>query len=105
MYLTHNERRSVVAERFIRTLKNTIYKHINSVSKNVYIDKLDDIVNKYGNTYYNTIKMKLVDLKSSTYIDFNKQNNKEDPKFMVDNRVRITKYKNTFAKGHVPKRL
>ena len=58
MYSTHNEGKSVVAERFIRTLKNKIYKHITSISKNVYIDKLDDTVNKYNNTYHRTIKMK-----------------------------------------------
>ena len=71
----------------------------------MYIDKLDDIVNKDGDTYYKTTKMKLVDLKSSIYIDFDKKNNKEDPKFKVDDHVRITKYKNTIAKGHVSKRL
>ena len=69
MYSIHNERRSVVAERFIRTLKNKIYKHKTSVSKNVYINKLDDIVNQYNHTYHSTIKMKPVDVKSSAYID------------------------------------
>ena len=61
MYSTHNEGKSVVAERFIRTLKNKIYKYMTSISKRVYIDKLDDIVNKYNNTYYKTIKMKRID--------------------------------------------
>ena len=65
IYSTHNERKSVIAERFIRTLKNKIYKNMTPISKNVYIDKLDDIVNKYSNTYHNTIKMKLVDVKSN----------------------------------------
>ena len=65
----HNEGKSVVAERFIRTLKNKIYKYLTSISKNVYIEKLDDIVNKYNNTYLRAIKMKSVDAKSSTYID------------------------------------
>ena len=55
MYSTHNEQKSVFAERFIRTLKNKIYKYMTSVSKNVYIDKLDDIVHKYNNTYHSTI--------------------------------------------------
>ena len=73
MYSTHNEGKSVVAERMIKTLKNKIYKDMNSVSKNVYIDKLDDIVNKYNNTYHSTIKMKSVDVKSTTYIDFSKE--------------------------------
>ena len=57
---SHNEGKSIVAERFIRTLKNKIYKYMTSISKNVYIDKLDDIVNKYNNTYHKTIKMKFV---------------------------------------------
>ena len=70
MYLTHNERKSVIAERFIRTLKNKIYKYMTSVSKNVYIDKLDDIVTNYNKTYQCTIKIKPVDVKSNTYIDF-----------------------------------
>ena len=67
MYSTHNERKSVVAERFIRTLKNKIYKYMISISKNVYIDKLDNIVNKFNNTYYSTIKIKPADVKSNTY--------------------------------------
>ena len=61
MFSTHNEGKSVVAERFIRTLKNKIYHYMTSISKNVYIDKLNDIVNKYNNTYHSTIKMKPVD--------------------------------------------
>ena len=70
MYSIHNEGKSVVAERFIRTLKTKIYKYMASVSKNAFIDKLDDIVGEYNNTYHRTIKMKLVDVKNSTYIDF-----------------------------------
>ena len=62
MYSTNNEGKSVVAERFIRTLKSKIYKHMTSISKNVYIDKLDDIVSKYNNTYYTTIKTKPIDV-------------------------------------------
>ena len=69
MYLIHNEGKSVVAERFIRTLKNRIYKHMTSISKNMYIHKLDDIVNEYNNTYHKTIKMKPADVKDNTYID------------------------------------
>ena len=72
MYSIHNEGKSVVAERFIRTLKSKIYKYMTSISKNVYIDKLDDIVNKYNNTYHSTIKMKPVDVKPSTYIESSK---------------------------------
>ena len=67
MCSVHNERKSVVAERFIRTLKNKIYKHMTSVSKNVYIDKLDDLVNEY-NTYHRTLKMKPIEVKDNTYI-------------------------------------
>ena len=72
-----------------------------SKSKNVYIDKLDDIVNKYNNKYHRTIKMKPVDVKSSIYFDFNKENNKEGLKFKVGDHVRISKYKKVFAKGYV----
>ena len=70
--------------------------------KNVSIEKLDDIVNKYNNTYHSTPKMKLVDVKSSAFIEFNQENNKEGPKFKVDDHVRISKYKNVFAEGCVP---
>ena len=69
MYLIHSEEKSVVAERLIRTLKTKIYKYITSISKNVYIDKLNDIVKEYNNTYHRTIKMKPVDVKDNIYID------------------------------------
>ena len=81
MYSTNNEGKSVVGERFIRTLKNKIYKYKTAISKNVYIDKLDDIVEKYNNTYHITIKMKPIDVKHNTYIDVKKEINDEDPKF------------------------
>ena len=81
MYLVHNEGKSVVAERFIGTLKTKIYKHMTSVSKNVYIHKLDDIVDEYNNTYHRTNKMKPVDFKDDTCIDFEKVVIDEDPKF------------------------
>ena len=81
IYSTHNEGKSVVAERFITTLKNKIYKNMTSISKNVYIDKLDDIVNKYDNTYHRTIKMKPVDIKPSTYLDSSKEINDKNTKF------------------------
>ena len=100
MYSAHNEGKSVVAERFIRALKNKIYEYITSVSKNVYIHKLDDIVNKYSNTYQSTIKMKPVDVKSSTYVNSSKEINNKNRKFKVGNNVRISKYKNAFAKGY-----
>ena len=102
MYSTHNEGKSVVAERFIRTLKNKIYKHMTAVSKNVYIDKLDDIVNEYNETYHRTIKMKPIEVKDNTYIDSIKEVNDKDPKFKVGDHVRISKYKNIFAKGYSP---
>ena len=68
----------------------------------MYIDKLDDVVNNYNNTCNRTIKMEPVDVKSSTYIDFNKENNEESPKFKVVDHVRTSKYKNIFAKDYIP---
>ena len=102
MYSTNNEGKSVIAERFIRTLKNKIYKYMTSISKNVYIDKLDDIVKKYNNTYHTSIKMKPFDVKDNTYIDFKKEVNDKNPKFKVGDHVRISKYKNMFAKRYMP---
>ena len=102
MYSSHNEEKSVVTERFIRNLKNKIYKYMTSYQKNMYIDKLDDIVNKYNNTYHSTIKMNPVDVKPSIYIDFNKAINNKNPKFKIGYIVRISNYKNIFAKDHVP---
>ena len=72
MYSTHNERKFVVAEQFIKTIKNKICKYMISISKNVYIDKLDYIVGKYNNTKYRTIKMKPIDVKDNTCVDFGK---------------------------------
>ena len=101
-YSIHNEGKSVVAERFIRTLKTKICKYMTSVSKNVYINKLDDIVNEYDNTYHRTIKMKPVDVKDNKYIDYSKEGNDKDSKFKVDDHVSISKYKNIFAKRYTP---
>ena len=81
MYSTHNEGKSVVAERFVRTLRNKIYKYMTSISKNVYIDKLHDIVDEYSNTYHTTIKMKPIDVKDNTYINTDKEINGKGPKF------------------------
>ena len=89
MYLTHNERKSVVTRRFLRTLKNKTYKYMTSVSKNLYIDKLDDIVNKYNNTYDSTINVKPVDVKSNTYLNSGKETNNADPKFKIGDTVRV----------------
>ena len=91
MYSTHNKGKCVAAERFIKTLKTKIYKCMTTISKNVYIDKLDDIVNKYNNTYHTAIKMKLIDVKDNTYIDVKKEVNDNDPKFKVGDHVRISK--------------
>ena len=102
MYSIHNEGKSVVVERFIETLKNKIYKYMTSVSKDVYIDKLDDIVNEYNNTYHRTVKMKIVDVKDNKYIDFDKEVNNKDPKFKIGDHVKISKYKNIFTKGYTP---
>ena len=102
MYSAHNEGKSVVAERFIRMLKSKIYKYMTSISKNVYINKIDDIVNEYNNTYHTTIKMEPIDVKNNTYINTSKKINYKDPKFKVVDRVRISKYKNIFAKGYMP---
>ena len=102
MHSTHNAGKSVVAERFIRTLKSKIYKYMTSISKNVYIDKLDDIVDEYNNTYHTTINMKPIDVKDNTYVNTSKKINYKDPKFKVGDCVRISKYKNIFAKRYMP---
>ena len=102
MYSTHNEGKSVVVERFIRTIKNKIYKYMTSISKNVYVDKLDDTVHKYNNKKHRTIKMKPIDAEDSTHIDFGKEVDDNDPKCKVGDHVRISKYKNIFAKGYTP---
>ena len=102
MYSIYNEGKSVFAERFIITLKNKISKYMTAISKSVYVDKLDDIVNELNNTYHRTIKMKPVDVKDNTYIDFKKEVNDKNPKFKVGDYVRISKYKNIFAKGYMP---
>ena len=102
MYSTINEEKSVIAERFIRTLKTKIHKYMTSMSKNVYIDKLDGIVKEYNYTYHTSIKMKPVDVKDNTYIDFKKEINDKNPKFKVCDHVRISKYNNIFAKGYMP---
>ena len=89
-----NEGKSVVVERFIRILKNKIYKYMTSISKKVYIVNFDVIVNKYNNTYHKTTKMKPADVNRSMHIDFNKENNKEGPEVKVANNVGISRYKN-----------
>ena len=100
MYSTFNEGKSVVAERFIRTLKNKLYKHMTAINRNVYCDVLDDVVNEYNTTKHNTIKIKPKDIKNDNnrvYID---EHNKKSTRFNVGDRVRISKFKNIFAKGY-----
>ena len=92
---------TVVAERFIRTLKNKLYKHMTAVSKNMYYDVLDDIVKKHNNTWHSTIKMKPKDVGDNNLTEYVEESNKKDPKFKVGDRVRISKYKNVFAKGYM----
>ena len=103
MYSTFNEGKLVVAERIIRTLKNKLYKHMTATgSRNVYYDVLDAIVNEYNNTKHNTIKMKPRDVKDDNnriYID---EHNKKSVRYNVGDRVRISKFKNIFAKGYTP---
>ena len=102
MYSIYNEGKSVVAKRFIRTLKNKIYKHMTAISKNVYFDVLDAIVDEYSNTYHKTIKIKPVDVKSDSFPEYNEKSNEKDPKFKVGDHIRISTFKNVFAKGYTP---
>ena len=104
MYSIHNEGKCVVAERFIRTLKAKTYRCMTSIPKNMYINKLDDIVNEYNNTNHRTIKIKPVDVKDNIYIDPMElpPSNDKDLKFKVGDPVRISKYKNIFTKWYTP---
>ena len=102
MYSTYNEGKSVVAERFIRTLKNKLYKHMTASGKNVYYNVLHDVVSEYNNTKHNTIKMKPKDVgynNKRVYID---EHNEKSATYNVGDRVRISKFKNIFAKGYTP---
>ena len=102
MYSTYNKGKSVVAEKFIRTFKNKLYKHMTATGKNVYYGVLDDVVNKYNNTKHSTIKMKPIDVGDNNkrvYID---EHNEKDSRFKVGDTVRISKFKNIFAKGYTP---
>ena len=100
MYSTCNEEKSVVAERFIRTLKNKISKHMTTVWKNVYFAVLDNIVNKYNITVHRGIKMKPIDVTSDSYVEHNEDSHVTKAKFKVGGCVRISKYKNIFAKEY-----
>ena len=103
IYATYNEGKFVVAERFIRTLKNKIFNHMTVVSKNAYFDMLDDILNKCNYTFCRTKKMNPIDVVSDSNAKQNEDFNKKDAKFKVGDRVRISKYKNILAKGYTQK--
>ena len=100
MYSTYNEGKSVVAERFIKTRKNKIYKHMTYIGKNVYLDALIDIVDEYNNTFHRTIKMKPIDIGDDSFAEYTEESNENDPKFKVGDHVWISKYKNIFGKGY-----
>ena len=100
MYSTHNEGKYVFAERFIRTLKNKIYKHMTAISKNVYFDVLNYIVDEYNNTCHKTIKMKPIDAGDDSFPEYNEESNEKDPKFKIGDHVKISRYKNIFTKGY-----
>ena len=102
MYSTHNEGKSVVAEKFVRTLKTKICKNMTAISKNVFFNVLNDVVDEYNNKYHKTIKMKPIDVKNDSFAEYNEESKEKDPKFKVGNHVRISKYKNIFTKGYAP---
>ena len=102
MYSTYNEGKSVVSERFIRTLESKLYKHMTATGENVYYDVLDDLINKYNNTKHSTIKMKPIDIKDNNKRVYADEHNEKDIRFKVGDRVRIFKFKNIFAKGYTP---
>ena len=102
MYSIYNEGKSVVAERFIRTLKNKLCKHMTATGKNVYYDVLDDVVNEYNNNKHRTIKMKPKDVGDNNKIVCIDEYNKKSARYNVGDRVRISKFKNIFAKGYTP---
>ena len=102
MYSTYNEGKSVVTKRFIRTLKNKLYKHKTATGKNVYYDVLDDVVNEYNNTKHNTVKMKPKDVKDGNKRAYIDEHNEKDSRFKVGDIVTISKFKNIFAKGYTP---
>ena len=100
MYSTCNDGKSVVAERFMKMLKNKIFKHMTAISKNVHFDVLDDIVYKQNNTVHGTIEIKPINITSDSYAKYNEDSNKKYPKFKVGDHARISNYKNIFAKGY-----
>ena len=100
MYSTFTEGKSFVAERFIKTLKNKIYKHMTTIGENVYFNDLDDIIKKCNNTVHSSIKMKPKDVTDDSFAEYSEETNKKSLKFKVGENVRISKYKNISAKGY-----
>ena len=92
----------LLAERFIRTLKNKLYKHMTATGKNVYYDVLDDVGNKYDNTKHSTIEMKPIDVGDNNKRVYTDEHNEKDSRFKVGDRARTSRYKNIFAKGYTP---
>ena len=101
---THNKGKSVDAEIFIRNLKNKIEKYMALILKNVCIDKIEDMIDfdKQNNTHHKTIKMKPIDVKPITYVNFEVENNEKDLKFKVGDNLKISKYKKVFARAYTP---
>ena len=102
MYSTYNEGKSVVAARFITTLKNKLYKHMTAIGKNVYWNVLDDVVAKYNDTINRSIGMKPKDVKNDKKSVYVEESNEKSARFSVGDRVKISKFKNIFAKGYTP---
>ena len=102
MYSTFNEGKSVAVERFIRTFKNKIFKHMTTISRNVYVDVFDNIVNQYNNTIHRTMKMKPIEVTDDSFAEYNEESNKKNPKIKVGDHFRISKYKNIFTKRYAP---
>ena len=104
MYSAHDGRKSAVAQRFIRTLKSKIYKHMTANSENVCFNVLNGIADEYNDTYHKISKMKMkpIDIKSNVFAEYNEKSNEKDPKFKVGNHARISKYENIFAEEYTP---
>ena len=102
IYSIFNEGKSDVVERFIKTFKNKIYKHMTTIGKNVYFNDLNNIVKKYSNNVHSSKKMKPKDVNDYSFVEYDEETNKISPKFKVGDNVRISKYKNIFAKGYTP---
>ena len=98
IYSTNDEGKPIIDVRFIRTLKNKTCKHMSSISKNLYVDKLNDVVNKYNNRYLSTIKMKPGNVKDNAYYGSGKKVHNTDPRLKFGDHVRTSKYKNIFKK-------